>query len=65
MNDPHLSQFESVQIHRIKSVIGVPIVRDGIVWGVIVADSQLDRREFTDENLFILKFLFQSGFACS
>lgn len=56
MNDPHLSQFESVQIHRIKSVIGVPIVRDGQVWGVIVADSQLDRREFTDENLLFLSF---------
>ncbi|MCL4548087.1 MAG: GAF domain-containing protein, partial [Bacteroidetes bacterium] len=31
MSDPHLSQFESVQIQRIKSVIGVPIVRDGKV----------------------------------
>ncbi|PKL83112.1 MAG: sigma-54-dependent Fis family transcriptional regulator [Ignavibacteriae bacterium HGW-Ignavibacteriae-3] len=56
MGDPHLSQFESVQIQRIKSVIGVPITRDGKVWGVIVADSQLDRREFTDENLLFLSF---------
>ncbi|MFA7229181.1 MAG: sigma 54-interacting transcriptional regulator [Melioribacteraceae bacterium] len=56
MGDPHLSQFESVQIQRIKSVIGVPIVRDTKVWGVIVADSQLDRREFTDENLLFLSF---------
>jgi Nif-specific regulatory protein len=56
MSDPHLSQFESVQIQRIKSVIGVPIVRDAKVWGVIVADSQLDRREFTDENLLFLSF---------
>ena len=56
MNDPHLSQFESVQIHRIKSVIGVPIVRDQKVWGVIIADSQLDRREFTEENLLFLSF---------
>jgi Nif-specific regulatory protein len=56
MSDPHLSQFESVQIQRIKSVIGVPIVREGKVWGVIVADSQLDRREFTDENLLFLSF---------
>ncbi|MCX6169460.1 MAG: sigma 54-interacting transcriptional regulator [Ignavibacteriales bacterium] len=56
MGDPHLSQFESVQIQRIKSVIGVPIVRDEKVWGVIVADSQLDRREFTDENLLFLSF---------
>ncbi len=56
MSDPNLSQFESVQIHRIKSVIGVPIVRDQKVWGVIVADSQLDRREFTEENLLFLSF---------
>ena len=56
MNDPHLSQFESVQIQRIKSVIGVPIIRDDKIWGVIVADSQLDRREFTDENLLFLSF---------
>ena len=50
MSDPNLSQFESVQIHRIKSVIGVPIFRDKEVWGVIIADSTLDRREFTEEN---------------
>ncbi len=56
MGDPNLSQFESVQIHRIKSVIGVPIVRDRKVWGVIVADSTLDRREFTEENLIFLNF---------
>jgi len=56
MSDPHLSQFESVQIQRIKSVIGVPIIRDEKVWGVIVADSQLDRREFTEENLLFLSF---------
>ncbi|TSA27221.1 MAG: GAF domain-containing protein [Ignavibacteriales bacterium] len=56
MSDPHLSQFESVQIQRIKSVIGVPIIRDEKIWGVIVADSQLDRREFTEENLLFLSF---------
>jgi Nif-specific regulatory protein len=56
MSDPHLSQFESVQIQRIKSVIGVPIIRDEKVWGVIIADSQLDRREFTDENMLFLSF---------
>lgn len=56
MSDPHLSQFESVQIQRIKSVIGVPIFRDQKVWGVIIADSQLDRREFTEENLLFLSF---------
>jgi Nif-specific regulatory protein len=56
MGDPHLSQFESVQIQRIKSVIGVPIIREGKIWGVIIADSQLDRREFTEENLLFLGF---------
>lgn len=56
MSDPNLSQFESVQIHRIKSVIGVPIIRDEKVWGIIIADSQLDRREFTEENLLFLSF---------
>ncbi|MEW6701442.1 MAG: sigma 54-interacting transcriptional regulator [Bacteroidota bacterium] len=56
LSDPHLSQFESVQIQRIKSVIGVPIIRDEKVWGVIIADSQLDRREYTEENLLFLSF---------
>ncbi|MEW6196650.1 MAG: sigma 54-interacting transcriptional regulator [Bacteroidota bacterium] len=56
MGDPNLSQFESVQIHRIKSVIGVPIIRDSKIWGVIIADSTLDRREFTEENLLFLNF---------
>ncbi|KAF0151620.1 MAG: transcriptional regulator NifA subfamily Fis Family [Ignavibacteria bacterium] len=56
MSDPNLSQFESVQIHRIKSVIGVPIIREEKVWGIIIADSQLDRREFTEENLLFLSF---------
>lgn len=56
MGDPNLSQFQSVQIHRIKSVIGVPIMRDDKVWGVIIADSTLDRREFTEENLIFLNF---------
>ncbi|MCX7798201.1 MAG: sigma 54-interacting transcriptional regulator [Melioribacter sp.] len=56
MSDPNLSQFQSVQIHRIKSVIGVPIMRDDKVWGVIIADSTTDRREFTEENLIFLSF---------
>ena len=56
MSDPNLSQFESVQIHRIKSVIGVPIISEGKIWGVIIADSTLDRREFTEENLIFLNF---------
>lgn len=56
MSDPNLSQFQSVQIHRIKSVIGVPIMRENKVWGVIIADSTMDRREFTEENLIFMNF---------
>ncbi|MFA3783604.1 sigma-54 interaction domain-containing protein [Melioribacteraceae bacterium 4301-Me] len=54
--DPNLSQFQSVQIQQIKSVIGVPIFRDDKIWGVIIADSQLNRKEFTEENLIFLNF---------
>ena len=52
--DPQLSQFESIQIRKIKSVIGVPILRNDQVWGVFLADSQLNRKDFTDENLIFL-----------
>lgn len=52
--DPQLSQFESIQIKRIKSVIGVPIIKNNEVWGVFLADSQLNRKDFTDENLVFL-----------
>lgn len=52
--DPHLSQFESIQIRKIKSVIGVPILKEDNVWGVFLADSQLNRKDFTDENLVFL-----------
>lgn len=55
-SDPNLSQFESVQIQKIKSVIGVPILYKEKVWGVILADSQINRREFSDDNLLFLKF---------
>lgn len=43
-------------LSRIKSVIGVPIIRDGEIWGVIVADSQTNRKEFTESNLSFLGF---------
>ncbi len=33
-SDPTISQFDSVQIHKIKSVLGVPIIKDGEVWGL-------------------------------
>jgi Nif-specific regulatory protein len=55
-SDPNLSQFESVQIQKIKSVIGVPILYKGKIWGVILADSKSNRREFTEDNLLFLKF---------
>ncbi len=55
-SDPNVSQFESVQLQKIKSVIGVPIKKDGVIWGVILADSQKDRKEFTQENLIFLNF---------
>ncbi len=55
-NDPNISQFKSIQIHNIKSILGVPIIRDNKVWGVILVDSQLQRKEFTDQNLLFLDF---------
>jgi Nif-specific regulatory protein len=54
--DPNVSQFASVQLHHIKSVIGVPVFHQGDIWGVILADSRSNRCEFTDENLFFLGF---------
>jgi Nif-specific regulatory protein len=56
-SDPKLSQFDSVQIHNIKSVLGVPIIRGEQVWGVILVDSRIHRQEFTEENLIFLDFL--------
>jgi len=54
--DPQLSQFQSVQLKQIKSVIGVPVFRDEDIWGVILADTQLNRKEFTESNLIFLQF---------
>jgi Nif-specific regulatory protein len=54
--DPAVSQFASVQLHNIKSVIGVPVFYKTGIWGVILVDSQTNRREFTAENLFFLEF---------
>jgi Nif-specific regulatory protein len=55
-SDPNLSQFESVQLQKIKSVIGVPIFYKENIWGVILADSRINRREFSEDNLLFLKF---------
>ena len=55
-NDPSVSQFKSIQIHNIKSILGVPIKRDHKIWGVILVDSKADRKEFNDGNLVFLSF---------
>ncbi len=54
--DPTVSQFQSVLIQQIKSVIGVPIFLNGEVWGVILADSRSRRARFTEESLKFLEF---------
>lgn len=55
-SDPNLSQFESVQLKNIKSIIGVPIVREDKIWGIIFADTRTNRKDFTQENLIFLNF---------
>lgn len=56
-SDPALSQFESVRLQEIKSVLGVPVFNEGCLWGVILADSRKNRKEFNEENLRFLEFL--------
>ncbi len=55
-NDPDVSQFQSIQLHQIKSIIGVPIKRNDEIWGIILADSIKNRKDFTDGNLLFLDF---------
>lgn len=55
-SDPSVSQFQSVQLQNIKSVLGVPILKDGRVWGVVLVDSRMNRKEFNEENLVFLDF---------
>jgi Nif-specific regulatory protein len=55
-NEPGISQYQSVLIRNIKSVVGVPILRGDKIWGVILADSQINRKEFTESNLSFLRF---------
>lgn len=54
--DPDISQFKSIQIHNIKSVLGVPVFYQNEVWGVILVDSQENRQEFTEQNMTFLEF---------
>jgi len=55
-DDPTISQFESIQIHKIKSIIGVPVFYEDKIWGVILVDSQQNRQDFTEDNLLFLEF---------
>jgi Nif-specific regulatory protein len=55
-SDPNLSQFESVQIQQIESAIGIPVLHNGEVWGVILVDSRENRADFNEENLQFLGF---------
>jgi Nif-specific regulatory protein len=55
--DPQISQFKSILIENIKSIIGVPVFYQGRIWGVILVDSTSQRKQFTEENLFFLEFL--------
>ena len=55
-SDPNLSQFESVLLHQIKSVVGIPVFYRGEIWGVMLVDSVENRTEFTEENLRFLDF---------
>jgi Nif-specific regulatory protein len=55
-SDPDVSQFESVQIHQIKSVMGVPVFHEEKIWGVILADSRQNRQNFSEDNLHFLEF---------
>ena len=55
-SDPNISQFESVQLHNIKSILGVPIKQHQKIWGVILVDSIINRKEFTEGNLLFLDF---------
>lgn len=55
-NEPGLSQLRSVLIHSIKSVVGVPIISNNKIVGIILADSQKYRKEFNEGNLQFLDF---------
>ncbi|NOY58822.1 MAG: GAF domain-containing protein [Calditrichaeota bacterium] len=55
-SDPSVSQFTSVQIHNIKSIIGVPIFVGKKIRGVILVDSRENRQGFTEESLDFLGF---------
>lgn len=55
-SDPNVSQFKSIQLHNINAIIGVPIIRNDKIWGVVLVDSVVNRKEFTEDNLVFLDF---------
>lgn len=56
-SDPHVSQFESIKVQQIKSVMGVPIFFGEQIWGVILADCKKNRSEFNKDSLGFMQFL--------
>ena len=54
--DPNISKYKSIQIHNIKSILGIPIKRGNEIWGVILVDSKIKREEFNSDNLVFLDF---------
>jgi Nif-specific regulatory protein len=55
-SDPHVSQFTSVRIQGIRSVMAVPIFNRSELWGVILLDSRQQRAGFREENLGFMEF---------
>ena len=55
-SDPNVSQFKSIQLHNIKSILGVPIKHGDKIWGVILVDSLNNRKDFNEGNLVFLDF---------
>ncbi len=55
-SDPNVSQFTSVRIQGIRSVMAVPIFYHQELWGVILLDSRTQRSGFREENLGFLEF---------
>lgn len=56
-SDPEVSQFSSVRIQGIRSVMAVPIFHRQELWGVILLDSKSQRAGFREENLIFLEFI--------
>ncbi len=55
LRDPVASQFDSIRIKGIKSVIGVPIFYENSLWGIILVDSSHRRDKFTEQSLAMLE----------